>query len=166
MTLPLSRDITAVGGSAIPSNLANNVQDMIVGGRHGSEEWLFPATGGLEAIGAWSYNGLYVSASGAAQVLDLSLGKLPVGARITAANIYHRRFGGSLTFSLNVADLTGTFNENSHFFVSVSAGTADAVTNHVLVTPVVLPATSFAYIRFTSGANLDRFYGIGITFDH
>jgi hypothetical protein len=33
--LPTSRDITASSGQQIPSTLANNIQDMIVGGRHG-----------------------------------------------------------------------------------------------------------------------------------
>ena len=35
MTLPLSRDVSFAPGTQIPSTFLNNLQDMIIGGRHG-----------------------------------------------------------------------------------------------------------------------------------
>ncbi len=165
MPLPLSPDVTAGPGGQIPSTLANNIQSMIVGARHGSESWLYGAINGNATLGSWTPNGFFVQAAAGTNVWDVGIGKLPVGARITGVSVAHRRAGGTLTFDLIVSDLTGTFSENTTAIASINSGTTDVVTS-VAISPVTMALTSHAYIRCTAGAALDRFYACAITFDH
>jgi hypothetical protein len=47
MALPVSRDLTFAPGTQIPSAVLNNIQDMIIGGRHGEYEIYLPPAAGL-----------------------------------------------------------------------------------------------------------------------
>jgi len=57
MALPQDRDATLAPGSQIPSALLNNIQDMIIGARHGDIRKLTPANMGMFSIsGATNIN--------------------------------------------------------------------------------------------------------------
>lgn len=163
--LPFSRDQNAAAGFAIPANLGNNLQDMIVGGRHGEKILMFPAIAGEASIGTWTRNGFFVNATAGGSAFDLAL-DLPRLSRILAVDIYYRRVGGTLTFDLLKVALSGTpFTEGTTVMATDNAGTIDTKITFTPGTPITIALDEHCYVRLTNGANLDRFYAIGVHID-
>ncbi len=98
MALPTSRDITLASKTVIPSTLLNNIQDMIVGRKHGLQTLVIPTPAAMAERGA--------TGSGSALDTEFGIGDarwrlaagdattlaypimLPVGTRIIAYSVH------------------------------------------------------------------------------
>ncbi len=89
MTLPVSRNRTYVPGMQIASQDLNDLQDMIIAGKHGSREfWLSGADGQRQTSTAGYIDGIWVSAtSGGSYDVDFPL-PLHVGSRILSITVF------------------------------------------------------------------------------
>ena len=159
-------------GPALPASVAT-VQVSAAGvltyalvAKHGDKELTISAVSGGSAAGSigLTANGQARANAGAARWAVPIVG-IPVGARIRSISHHYTRAGGTLTFRL------WRWNMPASSLVQVgttktdaaSGGTVqkltDAGIDHVVLTD------NLYYADFVSGANLDDYYGISVTYD-
>lgn len=91
MSLPTSRDITlSAGSSQVPSALLNNLQDAVVGNKHGTLTLIVPGSAFVRSNsgGANTYSVASLISNGADAPDMLAPIVLPVGKRITSVRFF------------------------------------------------------------------------------
>jgi hypothetical protein len=111
MTLPLSRDYDATDAGPLPHTTVNNIQDAIIGGKHGSITLQIPACAGASVFDpGFNEPGMIPGIAGSMQRNPAAAGfeilrapvTLPFGAKITEVKLEGSRgtSAGTFTFSL------------------------------------------------------------------
>lgn len=161
--LPLSRNTTYTTSSPPKSVDLNDIQDCIVGAKHGDRELIIPAHTAYPD-GSWALvQGFGLQAAGSTTMLYFPIA-LAVGSRIKSATFYYHRIGGTLTFAvwrgaLATADDTPLASTSVATGVGLASAPLAAI-DHTMLTGNVYYATT------ESGAAGDTFYAVSVIYDH
>lgn len=138
MTLPTSRDLTLAPGTQIPSSLLNNLQDAIIGGKHG------PLTFFLSSIDGFTDG----TPSGVSGYVELAANNevykaiaLPFGTQITAIDVY-----------VEMSNLADTFDTGLSAGVDGFVGTTGLVTSATTTIEKISAPTLLPYTLLITGS--------------
>jgi hypothetical protein len=168
MTLPTSRDFTAVDSGPLPATSVNNIQDGIVDHGHGD---IVKQIGGISgdsndagATRAGTYIYAQMTASGDKWYMELNM---RVGDRIKSVSAFIRDAATTITARVRDVDMDAG-SQTTPGTTSSSGGAAD---EEVVVTMagaghVVVAHHRIALEITNDGANTVRVYGAEVTYDH
>jgi hypothetical protein len=170
--LPTSRNTTYAPGSQVKSADLTDIQDCIIGRKHGDLVFNISPLGGHNGsgsagIGATGGAGgadtdYYVVGAGSSSEWFVSI-PLVVGDRIKTMTFWHQRGGGAMKFDLRKKVLA-TGADESVASVSVAAGTT--YTSSTLAVNYTLVATEGYYLRWTAGTSTDFWHHCQGIYDH
>lgn len=186
MALPTSRDVTFAPGSQIPSSVLNNIQDNIIGAKHGDVTRYIPipiiqTTGTSPSLGDFfgnittpiSSNSPYYTAAGTGAVPDGRIAvplPISIGDRIKQIDAFvYDNAGGSVNIALTKHLLTGVppGTTSSIGGTTVSGSTTTLQKLSILsLTEVAVADTIYHFNCLIDGSHPSlRFYAATVTFD-
>ena len=162
MTLPTSRNTTYAVGVEIESADLNDLQDMIIGGKHGSV--VRQIAGHVIAA-----SGSFVATAGGYSVGDvIGMIDLPTqtGEIITAVTVYLKDSGTVYTYQLKELVMTTEAVTAMSDIMTSSGGSAN---QSLAATTVVATATAAGtryFLEVDTGSATARTYGVEYTVEH
>lgn len=177
MTLPASRNRTYAPNSPVRSADLNDIQDNIVGGKHGDKILTIAATAGEVATaagGAWNLAAgfgvvghAWVSPSLANLSVSFSL-PLHIGDRIKSVRALVKDTAGGHTLDMQLVKSTSTFTQTQIGTTQTSAGDGSDQTLSVSGLTATIASGNFYYVVVGNNdttVTTHRIYGVEVTYD-
>ena len=174
--LPTSRDVTLVADAEVPSSLLNNLQDCIVGGKHGAKtKTLAAATANANATSGFQYaatagsgnDELWESLASTDETVVVPL-NLDVGDRLVSVKAWVQAVGGTVSIRLYKEDLSnGT--ETQLGSTATSSGTTRQALTVTPTAPGEVVASGFKYwlaVLAVTTTSAKRFWGGEMVYEH
>lgn len=168
MALPLSRDYDATPAAPVASATTNNLQDSVIGAKHGTISRFLSAYEGRSGTalpGAYSENPIYWQASSGGGLFTIPLVLKP-GDRLLSLSVRHYSGGGVnkeihayRATSGGVYGLLPTWTKTFNPVDLVIAEEALDGTDYLLL------AGESLYLRYIADHAADRLYGVTVTWD-
>ena len=162
MTLPTSRNTTYAVGTEIKSADLNDLQDHIIGGKHGS----IIRTAGVNPDVVSGSAAFVEDGYSTGSYIGLFTLPMQIGEKLTALTVYLKDGNPGVAYQLKLIDMTdGSSATKSDLMTSDASGT-----DQVIVATGIVVAAAVVTSRYFLGVNTStagaRIYGIEYSVEH